>query len=283
MIQDIMPHKFHNEFRPQAVPAADSIVLCFDGKKMLLRKDAGLSDEMILRGIPFPVYQEISQEHTERIIYAFAIDEIEFYLDVSDQLIESDLFEYTDITAIRRVSSNLMGMITFTGYHLWQWYIDSVYCGRCGGRNDFSDHERAMHCPVCNRNIYPRIMPAVIIGVTNGDSLLLTQYRGGFRHYALVAGFAEIGETLEETVEREVMEETGLRVKNIRYYKSQPWGIANDMLSGFYCDVDGSTEIRMDENELKFAQWVERDKIELQPDSYSLTNEMMRMFKEGKR
>lgn len=282
MIQDILPHKFHNEFRPHSAPNADSIVLCFDGKRMLIRKGTGLSDEMIMQGIPFPAYKEISLVHTERIIYAFAIDELEFFLDVSGQLIESDVYEYTDITSIRRVSSNLMGMIAFTGYHLWQWYIDSVYCGRCGGQNEFSSYERAMHCPVCDRNIYPRIMPAVIIGVRNGDSLLLTQYKGRFSHYALVAGFAEIGETLEETVEREVMEETGLRVKNIRYYKSQPWGIANDMLSGFYCDVDGSTKIHMDENELKLAKWIERDKIELQPDSYSLTNEMLRMFKEGK-
>ena len=86
---------------------------------------------------------------------------------------------------------------------------------------------------------------------------------------------------MEETVQREVMEETGLHVKNIKYYKSQPWGIASDILLGFYCDVDGDDTITMDQSELKYAQWVSRQDIELQPLDYSLTNEMMKRFKDG--
>ena len=109
----------------------------------------------------------------------------------------------------------------------------------------------------------------------------ITKYKSGFRHNALVAGFTEIGETVEETVRREVMEETGLRVKNIQYYKSQPWGIASDILMGFYCDVDGSTEIHRDDRELGYAEWVERKDIILQPTDHSLTNEMMRKFRDG--
>ncbi|HAZ90794.1 MAG TPA: NAD(+) diphosphatase, partial [Eubacterium sp.] len=111
--------------------------------------------------------------------------------------------------------------------------------------------------------------------------LLLTRYRTGYAHNALVAGFTEIGETLEETVAREVMEETGLKVKNIRYYKSQPWGMAQDILVGYYCEVDGDTTIKVDESELKSALWVKREDIELQPNNLSLTNEMMKRFKEG--
>ena len=80
---------------------------------------------------------------------------------------------------------------------------------------------------------------------------------------------------------REVMEETGVKVRNICYYKSQPWGIAQDILVGFYCDAEEGSEIRMDENELKYAEWVKREDIVLQPDDISLTNEMMRRFKEG--
>lgn len=138
-----------------------------------------------------------------------------------------------------------------------------------------------MKCEECGYIIYPRLNPAVIVGVRNGDSLLLTKYRQGYGYNALVAGFVEIGETLEECVAREVMEETGLSVKNITYYKSQPWGIAGDILVGFYCDVDGDDTIHMDDNELKYAEWVRREDIELQPANYSLTNEMMRMFKNG--
>ena len=89
------------------------------------------------------------------------------------------------------------------------------------------DHkERMVHCECCGNMVYPKICPGIIVAVTNGDKLLLTKYApapGRNANYALVAGFTEIGETLEETVQREVMEEVGLKVKNIRYYKSQPW------------------------------------------------------------
>ena len=81
---------------------------------------------------------------------------------------------------------------------------------------------------------------------------------------------------------REVMEEAGLKVKNIRYYKSQPWGIVDDLLAGFYCDVDGDTTIHMDTHELKEAVWVRRENVIGQPNDYSLTNEMMMTFKAGK-
>ena len=142
--------------------------------------------------------------------------------------------------------------------------------------------ERAMFCPRCHSKVYPRINPAVIVGVVHGDALLLTKYRTGFAHNALVAGFTEFGETLEETVTREVMEEVGLRVKNIRYYKSQPWGVAADILAGFFCQAEGDATIRMDKNELKYAEWVRPEDVVLQPNDYSLTNDMMKLFKAGK-
>ncbi len=143
------------------------------------------------------------------------------------------------------------------------------------------EKERALACPSCKHVVYPRINPAVIVGVKNGDSLLLTRYRTGYGHNALVAGFTEIGETLEETVKREVMEEAGLKVKNIRYHKSQPWGMAQDLLMGFYCDAEDDAVIHMDENELKYAEWVRRDDIVLQPNDLSLTNDMMKQFKQN--
>ena len=100
----------------------------------------------------------------------------------------------------------------------------------------------------------------------------MTVWKHGYR-------FTEIGETLEETVAREVMEETGLRVRHIRYYKSQPWGIVDDLLAGFFCLAEGDPTIRMDPGELKLAEWRTPEEIELQPDDFSLTNEMMTLFK----
>ena len=84
--------------------------------------------------------------------------------------------------------------------------------------------EKFILCPVCGNTVYPKICPAVIVAIHDGDRLVLTKYKDRpVKHYALVAGFNEIGESIEETVHREVLEETGLRVRNLRFYKSQPW------------------------------------------------------------
>ena len=123
----------------------------------------------------------------------------------------------------------------------------------------------------------------MIVAVTNGEKLLLSKYAGrAYTRYALLAGYTEIGETIEQTVRREVMEEVGLRVKNLRYYKSQPWGVDGNVLMGFFCDVDGNTDIHIDENELSMAGWYDRDALPAHDDGISLTREMIRVFEEGK-
>ena len=138
-----------------------------------------------------------------------------------------------------------------------------------------------MHCPQCNVMEYPVLSPAVIVGVTHNDRLLLTKYEGrSFKRYALIAGYAEIGETIEETVHREVMEEVGLKVKNIRYYKSQPWSFSGTLLFGsFFCDLDGNDEITLDTTELSTARWFKREDIPADGENTSLTREMMLYFK----
>src|SRR5699024_3191276 len=102
-----------------------------------------------------------------------------------------------------------------------------------------------------------------------------------YKKYALLAGFTEIGETVEETLAREVMEEVGLKVRNIRYYKSQPWAFSDTLLMGFYCDLDGSDKITLDRDELSLAEWFEREEIPVEPSRDSLTNEMIMKFKQG--
>ena len=194
-------------------------------------------------------------------------------------------FAFRDSRALRRMDiaprENLFA--EFTGHQIYRWYRDNRFCGTCGSVTRHSFKERAVKCTNCGRTIYPRILPAVIVAVTNGDKLLMTKYADRpLAVYALVAGFTEIGETLEQTVQREVMEEVGIKVKNIRYYKSQPWGVVDDILMGFYCDVDGDDTIRLDSNELKEGKWFTREEVQLQPTDFSLTNEMMKEFKEGR-
>ena len=104
--------------------------------------------------------------------------------------------------------------------------------------------ERMMRCPECGLMEFPKICPAVIIGVIHGDSILMSKYAGrDYRDYALLAGFSEVGETIEETVRREVMEEVGLEVSDIMYFKSQPWSFSDTLLMGFFCRLAGQEDI----------------------------------------
>ncbi len=271
MIQDIYPHRFDNSFK-DIKPEFDDTVMCFDGESLLACYD---EEKMELS---YPSCQEIGKADA---VYIFSIDGKPYFLCQG----ESSCQGYRPYTMAElrglMLKENRDIFAAYSAYHLYKWYKANVYCGSCGTKLVHDTVERALICPNCGSHIYPRLNPAVIIAVTNGDRILLTKYNRGFAHNALVAGFTEFGETLEETVMREVKEETGLRVKNIRYYKSQPWGVALDILAGFWCEVDGDDTIHMDDHELKYAAWVKREDIILQPKDYSLTNEMMSRFKMG--
>ena len=271
MIQDIAPDRLDNSFSHE-VPRTEDKILLFDGDgKLYIRAQDGK--------LRFTTGKEVPADGA---VYLFSVNEGRYFLAPEQTGIELPGFEYRTIRELRDIGQGSELFAAFTAYHLWRWYTDNRRCGRCGGENRCHPAERALQCAQCGHVIYPRINPAVIVGVIKGDCLLITRYRTGYAHNALVAGFTEIGETLEETVRREVMEETGVRVKNIRYYKSQPWGMAQDLLMGFYCEAEEGSVIRMDPNELKYAEWVRREDIVLQPNDLSLTNEMMKQFKNGK-
>lgn len=264
MIQDISPSRLDNSWQNMR-PQADSFVMCFSDGRLL----AAIGDG----ALRFPRYRGEADA-----VYLFSVDSERFFL--ADAAGIPDGFQYYTARELRDRCTGKYLYAAFTALHLHQWYADNRYCGVCRGVMQHDTAERALVCADCGHRVYPRINPAVIVGVISKGRLLITRYRRGFAHNALVAGFTEIGETLEECVAREVMEETGLRVKNIRYYKSQPWGMAQDILAGFFCEADGDDTIRMDESELKSACWCRPEEIELQPNQHSLTNEMMRLFRD---
>ena len=281
MIQDIYPHKMNNQFDPNAIVNIDDMVLNIVNNQILVNEESYNETCLILPKVKDIDGDTIKNNYT----YLFSIDSQRYFLlrDALDEADRPEGFFYVEERSLRKEgmgpSEDLFAAIT--GKHLSDWYRDNQFCGRCGNKMIHSPKLRAMTCEKCHYTAFPRIMPAVIVGVINGDKLLITKYRTGFAHNALIAGFTEIGETVEETVQREVMEEAGVKVKNIRYYKSQPWGSANDILLGFYCDLDGDDTITMDSEELKYAEWVNREDIVPQPGNFSLTNEMMKKFISG--
>ena len=270
MIQDIAPKVMHNQFQEKQVKA-DSSILVYNGPEALVYKTEETLD--------FPKYQEIEQELAD-VRYLFAIDEEEYFLGILKEhakLPEKTSWEKLGIFREKQYGYRIFAGIT--GHQLYTWYRDTQYCGRCGAKLEHSHIERMMQCPNCCNMIYPRISPAVIVAVVDHDRLLLTKYAGrDYKRYALIAGFTEIGETMEETVSREVMEEVGVKVKNIRYYKSQPWAFSGTMLIGFFADLDGDATIKMDENELAVAEWFDRKLVPHDKEEISLTREMMELF-----
>ncbi len=270
MIQDLRSHHFQNEYSYNA-PVQGDITFIFAGRDVLVKKHEG--------EITFPKYEDLAHKEV-KFIYLFTIDDAQYYLaDIKgQQIIEGYNFE--NINLLRTLKPQHVAFAAVTAYHLFNWYRTNQFCGCCGKPMVHSGMERALCCNACGNVVYPRISPAVIVGVTDGNKLLMTKYAGrDYQKYALVAGFCEIGESAEKTIEREVMEEVGLKVKNIRYYKSQPWGFAGDLLLGYFAEVDGSNEIKLDEEELSEGVWMEREAISPEGDGITLTSEMILHFK----
>ena len=283
MLQDLAFGNLDNAFAHKTAQPQD-VVVCVKQGGILLKRMA--DDTLVL-----PTWQQVqtwsggwSKWQEKPVQYIFNMQDTDYYLWMGESgECPEEGFAYEQVQTIRQLQSKEICFAAMTAWHLYTWYAASRWCGRCGAATVHDEKERMMRCPSCGNMIFPRINPAVIIAVTDGDRLLLSKYAGrAYTRYALLAGFTEIGETLEETVSREVMEEVGLKVKNIRYYKSQPWGVAGNILMGFYCDLDGDDSIHIDENELSMAQWFPRNEIPAKDDGISLTREMIRVFQEGK-
>ncbi|MFV0362344.1 MAG: NAD(+) diphosphatase [Suipraeoptans sp.] len=283
MIHEIKPHKYHVDYKPNK-PVEGDIFLIYGDNKLLMRVDEE-------DNISYPALNEIQQKYPDacsKAKFMFRIDNQDYYEIRSFEVEPFDNYTYHGLEELRITKPAYKAFAGITGAQIHNWYTDTTFCGRCGKKLIPKDDERAMMCPdkECGKVYYPTISPSVIVAITNEDKILLTKYAGGhsnrYRRYALVAGYAEVGETLEDTVKREVMEEVGLKVKNIRYYKSQPWSFSGTLLAGFFCEVDGNTNVTLDETELSEATWFKRDEMPETVSAISLTNEMIEYFRNNK-
>jgi NAD+ diphosphatase len=168
---------------------------------------------------------------------------------------------------------------------LVDWDRTHQFCGRCGAATHTDTHERVKKCANCAHTSYPRISPAVIVQVTrageNGREILLARgKRFKIPMYSVLAGFVEPGETLEMCVRREIREEVGLEVKNIRYFGSQPWPFPNSLMVAFTAEY-ASGDIVLEEEELIDAQWFHADDLPLYPPPMSIANHLIEDFKKA--
>jgi len=295
MFQDIAPHVYHNEYE-QREARPDDYLVRIRGRSLLMK---GEGTAAVL-----PTVGEIAERWPEAAgdaFYLFSIDERGFFCapeqnsasekqaDVPEAEAvfepgEGEELRYIPLMALREMEHSAMAFGAATAWQLADWYRLHRLCGTCGVKTVRSQTERAIVCPRCGHAYYPRISPVVIVAITDGDRILLTRYsRGYVRRHSLVAGFVEIGETLEDAVRREVYEEVGLHVKRITYCESQPWAFSSSLIMGFFAEVDGDPTVRLNTDggdELAEGVWIHRDDLEIEDSSVSLTWDMIRRFKE---
>ncbi|MCD8019535.1 MAG: NAD(+) diphosphatase [Clostridiales bacterium] len=286
MIQDIGNHKVDITFDVEATLKEEDYIVAFDHEKNVYLRRMPSEDEHRFLHCEELLSREYRTEAFKILkkdaIYLMRIEGRALFLLPDKYFRSQPDVQARNISVFRDGDSRLVDYAMITAWHFYTWYEKTKFCGACGIRLRHAKRERAMVCPICGNVIYPRIFPAIIVGVYHEDSLLLTKRHPDNLYYALVSGYCETGETIEETVCREVMEETGVRVKNLRYYKSQPWGLSQSLLSGFYAKLDGDADIHLYDHELSMAKWVKREDLDgcYSQNGISLTAEMIEYFKE---
>ena len=272
MIQELGERTYNNHFEPHD-PTQESYVLHYQNGAALVSSDGELE----------PPRLRALSNRPQLLTYLFSIDDDTFFLARDETIDVPEGFGYQPVYTLRNASATWMLFAVVTGSQLNGWYRDNRFCGTCGTPTQIVPTSREICCPSCGRVIYPKISPGVIVGIIDREAnkLVLTKYanRPQVRH-ALVAGFTEIGESIEQTVSREVMEEVGLVVDGFRFAGSQPWSFSDSLLVGFWCEVQGSREIAVDHVELKEAAWFSPSEMpDRSHDRISLTGWMMEQFR----
>lgn len=176
-----------------------------------------------------------------------------------------------------RVDETLFG-VAGRALAIAEWDILHRFCGRCGQPTVLVPGEYSRRCSACRTPFYPRISPAVIVLITRGDEMLLARnanFPAPF--FSTLAGFVEPGEALEETVAREVREEVGVELKNLRYFGSQPWPFGRSLMVGFTAEYAGG-DIRVDGQEIAEARWFSPDNLPQIPPRLSIARKLIDSF-----
>lgn len=201
-----------------------------------------------------------------------------FTLAVSDA-------EFADLPAIKSDLRRLMEGLSDSLFRLLgralqinEWYNVHRFCGQCGAVTQLVAKERALGCPNCHKVYYPRLSPCIMALVVRGEECLLARNaQWTLPRYSVVAGFIEPGESVEDAVHREVMEEVGVRVQNLQYIASQPWPFPGQLMLGFFAEHQ-SGDIQVDGVEIAEAHWYHYSNLPSIPGAYALSGQLIRHF-----
>ncbi len=257
----------------------------FQGDKLLVRPTAEipLAADLVALGLP--------EAHGVQPRYLGAVEDghgaqVDCYCaEVSPETSLPEGLIADGLRALYPRLGDLFFSIAGRGIQVVAWDRTHRFCGQCGTPTEDEPHERAKRCPACGLIGYPRLSPAIIIAVVRksdqGDRLLLARnHRFPTGRYSVIAGFVEPGETLEECAQREVCEEVGIRIKNVRYFGSQPWPFPNSLMIGFTAEYDGG-EITLEGSEIAEAGWFAADALPDIPTRMSISRRLIDWFAAG--
>jgi NAD+ diphosphatase len=270
-----MTDAFISSFVPPAEKPDRAYWFLLSGRTMLVTCEDGKAPIPSM-GHPYEVGLEPLSEHylgTFRGLPCYAA-EIEEAQPVPQGMVRQGLwglFDYLDIDLFR---------VALRAVHILHWDRSDRFCGRCGQATAMKERERAKFCPSCGQLSFPRISPAVIVLVSRGREILLARSpRFKEETFSILAGFVEPGETLEETVKREIREEVGIEVDNIRYVGSQHWPFPDSLMIGFTAEYS-SGELTIDKDEIVAAGWFDVDNLPMIPGKISIARQMIDGFLE---
>ncbi len=275
MIQDIYPHRLRNDYLADRIMGEEDLILYFKDNSFLLKTKG---DEYEL---PRKMDFNNTLERTSST-FLFTLNDIPCFLIWDKLNIEKREFIYKEIDFFRYTNQQEIAWASMVGFHLKNWYSQNKFCGKCGTKTKQKSDERALMCPNCNSIIYPKISPAVIVSIVCNDKILLARGANWPEDwYSCVAGYVDVGESLEEALIREVKEEVGVDIKNIRYYKSQPWPLSGSMMIGFVAEANDMQPIVIDGKEIVEAKWFNISDLPKFSSRISIAGEMIEKFEKG--
>ena len=225
----------------------------FNGDNILINKKDGF--------IPFVKKTDIGEITPPKHSFIGSLDKYPCFCGITSYIGPLEQYEFINIRSVYQLYGERFFNIVGFARQLAVWEDEHGFCGRCGKKTRNVLSERAKICPECGLILYPIVTPAVIMAVTKGDEILLVhanKYPSGF--YSVLAGFVEPGETLEAAVKREVKEEVGIEIADIKYFTSQPWPFPHSIMIGFNACYAGG-DIVADGTEIESAAWYKIDNL----------------------
>ena len=244
-------------------------------------KEGGLLFKTTGNSLNIPETKDLGryQDYVIRRQYLGRLDGRHCYTaDVESDVPGSTGLKKKDLRSIFKAMEEEMIWAAGRANHLATWNRSHQYCGRCSTPLEDKLDERAKICPACNVVNYPRLSPAIIVAVLKENCILLARNeRFRLPFFSVLAGFVEPGETLEACVSREIKEEVGITVKNIRYFGSQPWPFPDSLMVGFIADYAGG-EIQVDHTEITEAKCFTPEELPKIPPSISIARQLIDWF-----